>query len=209
MLWDVPPWGLRTTVPGHPWDSFHPTRGCRATLVHITWSLFMDCGPQTIQGIFLQGWSWNLSPSWGPIGMGCRSRVEAGMVHLLGPYFRAIGLWGGFLLVDTTSLGIGTRWQVTPGPRGDRLWISRGPSSRWESTSTLQGHRCLGFMDNVQWLCFNNLGYRATGGFAPTWTHWDWIPLAWQPQSLVWLLLPVAGTVRRCHERIEGFVVGC
>ena len=24
MLWDVPPWGLRTTVPGHPWDSFIP-----------------------------------------------------------------------------------------------------------------------------------------------------------------------------------------
>ena len=90
MLWVVPPWGLRTTVPGHPWDSFHPTRG-RATLVHITWGLFMDCGPHMIQGIFLWGWSWNLSPSGGPIGMGCRSRVEVGRVHLLGPYFRAIG----------------------------------------------------------------------------------------------------------------------
>ena len=144
----------------------------------------MDRGPQTIHSIFLQGWSWNLSPSWGTIGMGCRSRVEVGMVPLIGPYFRVIRWWGVLLLVGTTSLAIGTRWQVTLIPRWDRLWMSRGPSSRWESTNTPQGHRHLGFMDNVQWLCFNNLGYWGTRGFThhgPIWNGYLWLdnPSPW------------------------------
>ena len=65
------------------------------------------------------------------------------------------------------------------------------------------------FMDNIQWLCFNNLGYRAAGGFdqhGPTGSGYLWLD---NPSPLVWLQLPYAGTVRGCHERIEGFVVGC